>query len=214
MPTVNWDTVLARITASGLSVGVLLRLFWGTLSEHMLAGLKAKHEKELEALKQEHAQLLARYQHEFDKTILVTKVHFETEFNALKESFQKLAATRLELAGIRPIISVGNADETRDDRLKALSARLTKLVSAYNELVFTTENLSPFYPREIYDQIDECQRAAWTEITDLQTAGDETFSRDWFKQGETNITRFMKAYHAVSVLIRDHIAKLAIARPS
>jgi len=211
---IEWGTVVASVAASGLSVAGLLRLFWGTLSDQMLARMKAKHEKELEGLKQEHARLLARYQHELDKTILVTRVHFETEFNALKEVFQKLAETRLVLAGIRPFIGIAFADETRDDKLKALSVRLEKLVGAYNELISTTENLRPFYPQDIYDQIDECQRAVWMEITDIQTAGDSTFSQDWFRQGETNRTRFMKAYHTTSLLIRDHIAKLAIARAS
>lgn len=211
---INWGTVIASIAASGVSVGVLLRLFWGTLSDQMLARMKAKHEKELEGLKQEHAQLLARYQHELDKTVLVTKVHFETEFGALKEVFQKLAETRLALAGVRPFMEIGHPDETRDHKLKALSTRLGKLVAAYNELISTTENLRPFYPQEIYDQIDECQRAAWTEVTDVRTAGDSTFTHQWYQQGETNRTRFMKAYHTISLLIRDHIATLAIARAS
>lgn len=211
---INWGTVIASVGASGASVAVWLRLFWGTLSDQMLARMKAKHEKELEGLKQEHAQLLARYQHELDKTILVTKVHFETEFGALKEVFQKLAETRLALAGIRPFMEVAPADESRDDKRKALSSRLEKLVGVYNELISTTENLRPFYPQEIYDQIDECQRAAWMEITDVRTGGDSTFSHEWYQQGETNRTRFMKAYHTISLLIRHHIAKLAIARAS
>jgi hypothetical protein len=210
--TINWGTVVTSVAASGVSVGVLLRLFWGTLSDQMLARMKAKHEKELEGLKQEHAQVLARYQHELDKTILVTKVHFETEFGALREVFQKLAETRLALAGIRPFMEIGPADQSRDSKLKALNARLEKLIAAYNELILTTENLRPFYPQEIYDQIDECQRAAWMEVTDVRTAGDSTFNHDWYQQGETNRTRFMKAYHAISLLIRDHVAKLAIAR--
>jgi|SRR5579863_955569 len=210
--TVNWETVLASIAASGISVGAVLRLFWGTLSDHMLAGLKAKHEKELEGLKQEHAQLLAGYQHELDKTILVTKVHFETEFSALKETFQKLAEVRLIFAGIRPFMSVAPAGETREDKLKALFERLQLLISAYNGLIATTENLRPFYPKEIYEHMEECSRATWMEITDVQTSGDETFKSDWYAQGRKNNERFMKAYTTVAGLIRDHIATLAVAR--
>jgi hypothetical protein len=58
--SINWATVLASIAASGGGVALLLRLFWGTISDRMLARLKAKHEKELEALIQDHAQVLAR----------------------------------------------------------------------------------------------------------------------------------------------------------
>jgi hypothetical protein len=110
-------------------------------------------------------------------------------------------------------MSVANRDETKEDKLKALSERLEKLSTAYNELLATTENLSPFYPKEIYDYIDECRQAAWMEITDVQTSGDDVFQQDWFAQGRQNNARFMKAYTTVAGLIRDHIATLAIARP-
>jgi hypothetical protein len=194
--------------------GVLLKLFWQTVSDRMLARIKAGNDKELEKLKLAHAQSLAFYQHEFDKTILVTKVHFETEFAALKEAFQKLAQVRLTMAGIRPFISIAPAGESREDKLKGLFERVEKLSAAYNELVATTEDLSPFYPKEIYGYFDECIRATWTEITDVQTSGnEEVFKSDWYTQGRRNNERFMKAYTAVASLIRDHIARLAIARP-
>jgi hypothetical protein len=210
---VNWGTIVTSLAAETALFLLLLRLFWQTFSDRMLAKLKAANETELESVKRAHAQLLAAYQHELDKTILVTRVHFETEFAAIKEVFQKLAKVRLELAGIRPSFGIASPNETPNDKLKALSGRLEKLTAAYNDLVTTTENLSPFYPREIYLQIDECRQAVWMEITDVQTAGDDTFTHGWFQQGENNRNRFMKAYNTVSLLIREHIAKLAIARP-
>ena len=158
-------------------IGGLLKIFWQNLTDRMLTTLKARNDQELEKLKLTHAQSLG-YQHEFDKTILVTKVHFETEFSALKEAFQKLAEVRLMLAGIRPFMSVAPSGETKEDRLKGLFERLQKLSAAYNELIATTENLRPFYPKEIYEYIEECARAAWMEITDVQTSGDDVFKSD------------------------------------
>ncbi len=193
-------------------IGGLLKVFWQNLTDRMLATLKARNDQELEKLKLSHAQSLAFYQHEFDKTILVTKVHFETEFSALKEAFQKLAEVRLTLAGIRPFMSVAAAGETREDKLKGLFERLGKLTAAYDALIATTENLRPFYPKDIYEYFEECSRAAWMEITDVQTSGDNIFKSDWYAAGRQNNERFMKAYNTVAVLIRDHIATLAIAR--
>jgi hypothetical protein len=211
--TINWGTVGTSLVANAALFGVLLKLSWQTLSDRTLARIKAGNDQELEKLRLAHAQNLAFYQHEFDKTILVTKVHFETEFAALKEAFQKLAEVRLTMAGIRPFLSIAPPNESHEDKLKGLFERLEKLSAAYNELLATTENLSPFYPKEIYDNIDECIRAAWTEITDVKTSGDEVFKSDWYAQGRRNNERFMKAYTAVASLIRDHIARLAIARP-
>jgi hypothetical protein len=209
---INWGTVITSVVANLAILGGLLKIFWENLTDRMLAHLKARNDQELEKLRLTHARSLAFYQHEFDKTILVTKVHFETEFSALKEAFQKLAEVRLTLAGIRPFMSVAPADETREEKLKELFERLGKLSAAYNGLIATTENLRPFYPKEIYENIEECCRAAWLEITDVQTSRD-VFRSDWYAQGRQNNERFMKAYNTVANLIRDHIATLAIARP-
>ena len=110
---VNWGTVVASVVANVALIGGLLKIFWQNLTDRMLTTLKARNDQELEKLKLTHAQSLAFYQHEFDKTILVTKVHFETEFSALKEAFQKLAEVRLMLAGIRPFMSVAPSGETK-----------------------------------------------------------------------------------------------------
>lgn len=209
---INWGTVVASIVVNAALFGVLLKLFWQTLTDRMLAKLKARNDQELEKLKLTHAQSLAFHQHEFDKTILVTKVHFETEFSALKEAFQKLAEVRLTMASIRPFMSVAPAGETREDKLKGLFERLEKLISAYNGLIATTENLRPFYPKDIYEYIDECSSAVWMEITDVQTSGDEVFKSEWYAAGRQNNERYMKAYNTVAGLIRDHIATLAVAR--
>jgi hypothetical protein len=209
---VNWGTVVASVVANVALIGGLLKIFWQNLTDRMLTTLKARNDQELEKLKLTHAQSLAFYQHEFDKTILVTKVHFETEFSALKEAFQKLAEVRLMLAGIRPFMSVAPSGETKDDRLKGLFERLQKLSAAYNDLIATTENLRPFYPKEIYEYIEECTRAAWMEITDVQTSGDDVFKSDWYAAGRRNNERFMKAYNTVAGLIRDHIATLVVVR--
>jgi hypothetical protein len=210
---INWGTVAASLIANLALISALLKVSWQTMTDRMLANLKARNEEELEKLRLRHAQSLAFYQHEIDKTILVTKVHFETEFSALKETFQRLSEVRLTLVGIRPRISITSESETREDRLRGLFERLGKLIEAYNELIATTENLMPFYPKQMYEYFEECTRAAWMEITDVRTSGDEVFKREWYTAGEQNKERFMKAYSAVTELIREHIANLAVARP-
>lgn len=209
---INWGFVGANLAANAVLLGVLLKLFWKTLTDRLLANLTAKNDQELEKFKLAHAQALAGYQNELDKTILVTKVHFETEFSALKESFQKLAEVRLTMAGIRPHLSLVHQEETKESKLTDLWERLTKLKDAYNELVATTENLSPFYPQQIYDCFNECRCVAHMEITQVMTSGDAVFTSDWYAEGSRNIEKFLGAYNKVSSLVRDHIAKLAIAR--
>jgi hypothetical protein len=205
---INWGTVVTSLVANA----ALLGTFWKTLTDRMLANLAAKNEQELERFKLAHAQALAGYQNQLDKTILVTKVHFETEFSALKESFQKLAEVRLTMAVIRPFQGLTYEGETKENKLTDLAARLEQLKNAYNELVATTENLRPFYPHEIYANFGECRSVAHIEITEVLTSGDAIFTSGWYAEGARNLEKFLKAYNTVSDLVRDHIAKLAIAR--
>jgi hypothetical protein len=198
---INYGTVGISLAANAGLFLLLLKLSWKTLSERLLANLTARNQ-----------QTLAGYQHELDKMILVTKVHFETEFAALKTVFQKLSEVRITMAGVRPMIGIAHESETKDDKLKALMERLRQFTIAYNALLETTENLSPFYPKQIYAYLEECRSAANTELMEVKTAGEETFGHHWYQDGDRNMQRFLKAYNTVADLIRDHIARLAIAR--
>ena len=209
---INWGTIVTGLIANAALFFVLLGSLWKTLNERMLANLTAKNERELEKFKLAHAQALAGYQNELDRTILVTKVHFETEFSALKESFQKLAEVRLTMAGVRPFMGMTFEGETKENKLKDLFERLERLKNAYNELVATTENLSPFYPKDIYGHFDECRSVAHIEITQVMTSGNAVFTSDWYAEGTRNMDKFLRAYNTASSLVREHISKLAIAR--
>jgi hypothetical protein len=168
---INWGTVgISLATNVGLAA-LLLRLFWKTLADRMLANLTARNQ-----------QTLAGYQHELDKMIMVTKVHFETEFSALKTAFEKLSEVRLTMGTLRPTIGFTYEGQTKDDKLKDLWERLERFKVAYNALLQTTENLRPFYPKDIYGSLEECRGAAYLELTQVMTAGDETFKSSWFQE--------------------------------
>jgi hypothetical protein len=198
---INWSTFWISLAANASLLTLVLSLAWKTVSDRMLARLAAQNQ-----------QTLSAYQHELDKMIMVTKVHFETEFAALKTVFEKLAQVRLLMAGLRPSIDFKDPDETKEERLGALAQRLHQFKTVYNELTAITENLSPFYPKGIYEAIDECRRAAYMELSDLMTAGDETFKQGWYQNGRQNVEKFLVAYRKVSELIREHISRLAVAR--
>jgi len=202
---INWSTVWSAVGISlaaniGLSK-VLLELSWKTLSDRMLANLTARNQ-----------QVLAGYQHELDKMIMVTKVHFETEFSALKVVFEKLSEVRLTMGSLRPTLGFTYQGETQDDKLKDLSERLKRFNIVYNALLETTENLRPFYPKDIYEWLEECRRAAYLELTQVMTAGDETFKSTWYQEGRQNMDEFLAAYNKLTDLIREHISRLAVAR--
>ena len=217
---IDWITVVVNVAISTPAVGGLL----GWLGKRQMAKDMAQHNEQLESLRAKYASELEAYrsdleqskkmlQGEIDKTLMVTKVHFETEFAALKEVFAKLSEVRLQIGGLRPFFDVVPADDTKEAKLERLAAVLSKTETAYNNLVAVSENLSPFYPPEIYAQIEECRKAAWFETHDIKTTlPAERFSSVWYEQGSKNLNRFLAAYSNVSNLIRERISKLAIVR--
>jgi hypothetical protein len=174
--------------------------------------LRAEYGKQLEEYKAqlEHSKLLL--QADIDKTILVTRVHFETEFEALQAVFAKLAEVKLQMAGLRPQMRVGPAGESLEVKVKRLRDHINEFQKAYNTLLETTEHRSAFYPHDIYEQLGACLRKANAEVEDLKTSGPETFSHDWYERGQRNFDEFLTTFSDVSALIRERISKLAIVR--
>lgn len=203
----NW---LGRVAVDS---AVLLAVF-GLLGKRWLDWRLEKHNKEMARLQGEIENSRRLLQAEIDKTILVTKVHFETEFDAYKAVFQKLAEMRFHFSELRPSMSIVPANDTKEARRTRLAGSVKNTQQAYNELITTSENLSPFYAPEIYQQILECQRIAQLEINDILVLSQDEFTLEWFGRGKRNLEQFMTGYNRVADLIRHRISKLTVVRSS
>jgi hypothetical protein len=218
---VDWITVVVSVAINTPAVGALLgwlgnRRLQQETQGHSIAleELKAGYVRELEKYKGELDKSKVMLQAEISKTILVTKVHFETEFEALKEVFSRLADLKFCMCELHPVIRVVREDETREARLELLNKQVERLYTAYDALLQTSEHLSPFYPQEVYDNLRLCLKIANTEDIELKLAGPGTFSREWSRRGEENVKQFCASYDTVANLIRERISKLAILRMS
>jgi hypothetical protein len=216
---INWIDAIVSAAITTPAVSGLL----GWLGHKILIQETAKHNQELETLKASYATQLETYkndlatqkqllQAEIDKTVLVTRVHFETEFKALKDIFEKLTEVRLQVVGLRPFFSITSGQETDEDRKKRLREQLITFESAYNDLLRCYENQQPFYPQEIYENIESCRMAANREVYQIRTSGDEIFTPTWYEKGQKNQGEFLAAYERVTHAIRSRIVKLAVMR--
>ena len=217
--TVDWVTVVVSVAINTPAVGGLFQWLGKSylqkkMNEHRteLEGLKTDYAKQLESYKNQLNESKMLLQAEISKTILVTRVHFETEFEALKAVFAKLAEVKLQMAGIRGQLDAGAADESLEGRAKRLQEQINAFQKAYNGLLETTEHLSAFYPREIHQELQGCLTTVKGEIEDLRRLGPDTFSLDWYERGRTNLNEFLARFGEVSTLIRERISKLAIVR--
>jgi len=168
--------------------------------------LKAK----LATLEDDFQRSQRQVQAEIDRSVFVTRAHFETEFEAMRQVLSCLSEVRLAINGLRPMFSVEPSNESDQEKVKRLFQRLETLSVAYNKLIAESEARAPFYTAELYEAVDECLRAASMEINSIRTAGNDTFKLGWFQEGEQNRNKFSEGYHKAVENIRDRISKLAV----
>src|ERR1700678_903444 len=206
------DFILRSLFSAGIVV-VILRL----IGQRWLTAVEAKHARGLEDLRAQYATDLQHskqlLQAEIDKTFLVTRVHFETEFLALKEVFAVLAEIRLQMPNLRPQMRIERSDETREEKLAKFQKTHGILNDLYDKLTSESERQKPFYSQAIYLQVEECRRILLSELNDVVLATeDEKFRHKWYRIGVENYRRFLEAYDKLAELIRARISKLTILR--
>ncbi len=176
----------------------------------ILAREKAKFDRELQGYKDALERSKNLLQARIDSSVFVTRAHFETEFDAYKRVFEVLAEVRLLMPTIHPAITVSSPEQTREDKLRDLGEKLGRLENAHNAAVRIIENLSPFYPQDIFAKVTRCLQLARAEMLQTRTAGSTVLGPEWNAVGEKRLEDFMKSYNETSQAIRDRISTLAI----
>ena len=137
------NVILTAILSGGLTGGVISAV-WNHFSKLWLqrdeAGLKQKLATLDDALQRSQRQAQA----EIDRSVFVTRAHFETEFEAMKEMFSCLSQVHLAMNGLRPTFAVEPANETDEEKHKRLSVRLKNLSDVYNTLIVESEARASF----------------------------------------------------------------------
>jgi ElaB/YqjD/DUF883 family membrane-anchored ribosome-binding protein len=189
-------TVVVIFASSRWLASLLLARYEGTLNQEL--------EKVRSKLQEEQKHIQAR----IDSSVYVTRAHFETEFNAMKELFGLLSNTRLLLPILRASFRDHPADETKEQRTEKLNADYQKLGDAYNQLLKQVEALSPFITPALYRSIDECTTVINRELFQVRMGDREAHA--WYVQGTTNQDDFLKQYKVASDIIRARVASLAV----
>jgi hypothetical protein len=152
------SAVLLSIGGGGLLVIGLAGWLGRVWANRLMQNDIAAHAKDLEKLKSDFETTHRRIQADLDKAVHVHRVQFETEFRALSDIWVKLSAV---LASVREALSAsphlaGDAGEQLSlERLKqitAAAANFTGAASAFNSAV---DDQSPFYPKPIYEKLNE-----------------------------------------------------------
>jgi hypothetical protein len=169
---------------------------------------RAKYTRELEHLKSQFETSHRVLQGELDKTVHAHRIQFETEFQILKEVWGKLALARTAMAEVRPHGDYVNPGETHEQRL---APRRVKLSGAYTAFMRAIDDHSPFYPEEIFRELQSALECTRHELNDTEVLPEPTTRSQWFQEAETNMRQFGAHANKASELIRRRLEALRVA---
>jgi len=213
MPKEAWETagaVLASVGGGGAIVVALSGWLGKVWAERILAADRAKYAREIEELKGSLERTTRILQGEIDKTLFVSKTHFETEFNLLREIWANVSEVRGPMSLLRPMSGYPAGRAQQEEHFSRIFETFLAKLDRFRTAV---DNNSPFYPQEIFLVLDGLIRIAQGERDDLIHNLDERFGMGWFQRGKENFRAFMLQVDKCSGLIRERLEKLAVRGP-
>jgi len=210
-------TDILRIVASAtLSIGSGGAIVWALSSwlgrvwaTRILEQDRAKYAREIEHLRAQYGRETEQLKTQLEKTVFVSRVHFETEFKALAEIWRNIADVRASISELRPIgprMAQPDADEEAE-----FNKRFALYSKRFDELLKSVHYNSPFYSKDIHDQLVSLMKIANAEYVDLSVDGPR--DQAWRKRGLQNRQEFMDGAEKVSDLIRERLHNLAVHVP-
>lgn len=200
--------VLASLGGGGAIVVMLSSWLGKVWANRILEQDRAHYASELERLKTDLDRTTRLLQGEIEKTLFVTKTHFETEFQILREIWQEVSVVRASMSALRPKFDIVDVRQTPAERL---SERFAAYVPDVLKLIQTVDRNSPFYPQEIYETLDQLVRIALRERDDIAVeSSEDTLSLAGRNRGKENFDQYLALAEKLSTQIRDRLAKLSV----
>jgi len=202
-------STLTGILSGGVA-GAVISAIWNHFSKLSLQRNEASFTAKLATFEHDFQRSQTQTQSEIDRSVFVTRAHFETELEAMKDIFSSLSEVRLAINSVRPMFSIGPAGESEDEKITRLFERLKPLMIAHDKLLAASEAKAPFYAEELYNSLSECLQAAAMEINSIREAGKDALRADGYREARKNHKEFSEGYFKSVKIIRNRISKLAI----
>jgi hypothetical protein len=142
---------------------------------------------------------------ENEKSKLIHRIQFEKEFNIYNELWGKLIDLRNLAGALRPEVDFIDPDKTSDE---IAIEKINKINDAFHSCVISFDNNKPFYPKEVYDEIEKILRLSRREARQFQ--GGDSRKDDYWEEGKKNIQGIIESMDKVCEIIRTRIGLIRV----
>ncbi|HET8923780.1 MAG TPA: hypothetical protein VFN26_12395 [Candidatus Acidoferrum sp.] len=200
--------VLASLGGGSVIVAAFSNWLGKLWADRLMEKERAQHAKELEKLRSSLERSTRLLQGEIEKTLFVSKTHFETEFKALAVIWRRVAQVRARMNRLH----LHEALVLKGEGLPSLLfAPFGLFDTAVNHLIHAIDYQSPFYPNEIFQQLEAVLEVALLERQEFGASLERNdFNEGRYRQGKERFAQILQAAEAVSSLIRERISKLSV----
>lgn len=178
----------------GVTVTFLAKYLGDRWLGHVLENERAAYQKELAELTAGFTRELEHYRAQLDRSIFVSRTHFETEYTAMKEVSQCLSEVKVFFRKLHPIEAF--AEPTGAHRTQAVNS-MEKAIGKFQEKL---EEWAVFLEIAIYNEFDHCYAGASAELRRLKANTER----------EPDTKYFWDSYQKACQLVRDRIKNLAV----
>jgi len=138
-----------------------------------------------------------------DKSVVIHKVQFEKEFNIYSELWANLILLRNATQSLRPGFESYDKSQSIEERKKI---KIQDFFDSFNKCVISYENNKPFYPENIYKEIESVLKTSRKEAIEFEMMS--PIESDYFKNAENNMDEIIEKIDIICIKIRDRIGLL------
>ena len=156
---------------------------------------------QVESVRLQYSSQLASIKAEIGSKLHIHQVRYENEYAILTDLAEKLIMLRDAAKALRPEMDYMDPEETEDERRRK---RLKQYFDDARKLYYAMETKRPFYPENIYEVLQELDRATWAEAVQYrnrrQSQGQGYDSKYWQQAAENAANISKLADEALGVI--------------
>jgi hypothetical protein len=204
--------ILQALTLAACVAILALRGFLPKYVEEKAKNLATKEDIEgitasIERVRSQHAAELERVRSDLNRALNVHKLQYETELRTYEQIWIDLVDVQRAALSLRPIVDTLPQDESEKQRV--IQKRLETFGEAFNRFVARVHSRRPFYPPEVFAELNELLRLAHGEAIDVQW-GDKHDAGYW-KDAKRNAEAISAQVDKVCEAVRRRLGSAGAA---